>query len=68
MEKQTFTFLIELFTFHLSSSANLKLVFLDRKFEDMKSKKVQGTFGETFILKLWPSAVFLLQNRVSIFF
>ena len=31
----------------------------------MMIKKVQGIFGETFILKLSTSAVFLLQNCVS---
>ena len=30
----------------------------------LKSKKVQGIFGETFILALLSSAVFRLQNRV----
>ena len=34
----------------------------------LKSKKVQGIFGETFILALLSSAVFHLQNRVSYFF
>ena len=34
----------------------------------LKSKKVQGIFGETFILALSSSAVFRLQNRVSDFF
>ena len=29
----------------------------------MKSKKVQGIFGETFILELLSSAVFRLQNN-----
>ena len=31
----------------------------------LKGKKVQGIFGETFILALLSSAVFRLQNRVS---
>ena len=31
----------------------------------LKSKNVQGIFGETFILPLSSSAVFLLQNHVS---
>ena len=31
----------------------------------LKSKKVQGIFGKTFILALLSSAVFRLQNRVS---
>ena len=35
---------------------------------DLISKKVQGIFGETFILTLLPSAVFRLQNRVLISF
>ena len=35
---------------------------------DLKSKKVQGIFGKTFILALLSSAVFRLQNRVSDFF
>ena len=34
----------------------------------LKSKKVQGTFRETFILALLSSAVLCLQNRVSDFF
>ena len=34
----------------------------------LKSKKVQGIFGETFILALLSSAVFRLQNGVSDFF
>ena len=34
----------------------------------LKSKNVQGIFGETFILVLLSSAVFRLQNRVSDFF
>ena len=34
----------------------------------LKSKKIQGIFGETFILALLSSAVFRLQNRVSDFF
>ena len=34
----------------------------------LKSKKVQGIFGETFILALLSSAVFRLQNLVSDFF
>ena len=33
----------------------------------LKSKKVQGIFGEIFILALSSSAVFRLQNRVSDF-
>ena len=34
----------------------------------LKSKKVQGIFGENFILALISSAVFRLQNCVSDFF
>ena len=34
----------------------------------LKSMKVQGIFGETFILALSSLAVFRLQNRVSDFF
>ena len=34
----------------------------------LKSKKVQGIFGETFILALLSSTVFRLENRVSDFF
>ena len=34
----------------------------------LKSKKVQGIFGETFIMTLSSSAVFRPQNCVSDFF
>ena len=34
----------------------------------LKNKKLQGMFGETFILVLFFSAVFCLQNSVSDFF
>ena len=34
----------------------------------LKRKKVEGIFGETFILALFSSAVFRRQNRVSDFF
>ena len=34
----------------------------------LKSKKIQGTFGGTFILALSSSAIFGLQNCVSDFF
>ena len=34
----------------------------------LKSKKVQGIFGETFILALLSSAAFLLQDCVPDFF
>ena len=33
----------------------------------LKSKKVQGIFGKTFILALLSAAVFPLQNNVSDF-
>ena len=33
----------------------------------LKSKKVQGIFGKTFILALLSSSLFGLQNRVSDF-
>ena len=33
----------------------------------LKSKKVQGIFGKTFILALLSSAVFRLENHVSDF-
>ena len=49
-----------------------KVNFSERKFEKnalaLKGKKVQGIFGEMFILALLSSAVFRLQNRVSDFF
>ena len=42
------------------------LVFSGRKFEDhalpLKSKKVQGIFGKTFILALSSSAVFIYKT------
>ena len=34
----------------------------------LKSRKMQGIFGEKFILALLSSAVFLLQNRITDFF
>ena len=34
----------------------------------LKSKKVQDMFGKTFVLALFSSALFYLQNRVSDFF
>ena len=34
----------------------------------LESKKVQGIFGKKFILALFSSAVFCLQNHVSSFF
>ena len=34
----------------------------------LKSKKVEGIFGKTFVLALLSSAVFLLQKFVSDFF
>ena len=43
--------------------------FPGRSFPDaLKSMKVQGIFGETFILTLLSSAVFRLQSHVSDFF
>ena len=43
--------------------------FPGRSFPDaLKSMKVQGIFGETFILTLLSAAVFHLQNCVSDFF
>ena len=49
-----------------------KINFSERKFEKnalaLKGKKVQGIFGEMFILALLSSAVFRLKNRVSDFF
>ena len=51
---------------------NLKLVFLGKKIWRnalaLKSTKVQGIFGETFILTLSSSVVFHLQNHVPNFF
>ena len=47
------------------------LDFLGKKWRNaltLKSKNVQGIFGETFILALFSSAVFRLENRVSDFF
>ena len=41
---------------------------IPRNARALKSKKVQGIFGKTFILALLYSAVFRLQNRVSDFF
>ena len=41
---------------------------ISRNAIDLKSKKVQGTFGETFILALSSSTVFCLQNSVLDFF
>ena len=34
----------------------------------LKSKRLQGIFGETFVLPLLSSAVFCLQNLISDFF
>ena len=39
-----------------------------RNVQALKSKKVQGIFGKTFILALLYSSVFRLQNCVSDFF
>ena len=49
-----------------------KVNYSERKFWRnalaLKSKRVQGIFGENFILALLSSAVFRLQNSVSDFF
>ena len=45
-----------------------KVNFTERKGLALKSKKLQGIFGETFILGILCSAVFVLQNCVSDFF
>ena len=62
MEKSTFTFSIELFTFHLSRSAKLKTRFAWK--ENLKKctsfEEQKGIFRETFILTLSSSAVFRL--------
>ena len=42
----------------------------EKKFKKMlslKSKKIQGIFGETFLILLSSAAVFCLQNHVSDF-
>ena len=50
----------------------LKSKFLGKKIRRnalvLKSKKVEGIYGKTFILALLSSAVFLLQRSVSDFF
>ena len=50
----------------------LKSKFLGKKIRRnaivLKSKKVEGIYGNTFILALLSSAVFLLQKSVSDFF
>ena len=49
-----------------------KSIFLGKKIWRnalaLKSEKLQGGFGKTFILALFSSAVFRQQNRVSDFF
>ena len=49
-----------------------KSKFLEKKILrnalDLKSKKVQGIFGKSFLLALLFSAVFHLQNCLSDFF
>ena len=49
-----------------------KSKFLEKKILrnalDLKSKKVHGIFGKSFLLALLFSAVFHLQNRLSDFF
>ena len=54
----------------LKSCRKSKLVGkkIGRNARALKSKKVQGIFGKTFILALLSSAVFRLQNHVSDFF
>ena len=53
----------------LKSCRKSKLVGkkIGRNARALKSKKVQGIFGKTFILLLLSSAVFHLQNCVSDF-
>ena len=67
--KVNFYFFIELCTFHLSSSAKLKIHFSWKenlkKCSSFEEQKVQGVFEGTFILTLSFSAVFHLQNVVS---
>ena len=50
----------------------LKSKFLGKKIRRnaivLKSKKVEGIYGNTFILALLSSAVFVLQKSVSDFF
>ena len=41
---------------------------IQRNAPALKRKKVQGIFGEIFIMAISSSAVFCLQNRVSDFF
>ena len=45
-----------------------KVNFSERNAPDLKSKKVQGIFGETLILTLLSSVDFRLQKHVSDFF
>ena len=72
MEKQNFTFSIELFTFHSSISAKRKTCFSQKenlkKCTSFEEKKVQGIFVKPFILTSLSSVIFCLQNRVSDFF
>ena len=58
-EKLTFSKLVGKVNF---SKENLK------KYTSFEEEKVQGIFGETFILALLSSAVIRLQNHVSDFF
>ena len=58
-EKLTFSKLVGKVNF---SKENLK------KSTSFEEEKVQGIFGETFILALLSSAVIRLQNHVSDFF
>ena len=45
-----------------------KVHFSERNARALKSKKVQGIFGKTFVVALFSSAVFRRQNCVSDFF
>ena len=52
----------------LVGKVNFSENFFLRNAIALNSKKVQGIFGETFILASLSSVVFHLQNRVSAFF
>ena len=53
---------IDVLSLQFSQKENLK------KCSNLKSRKIQFIFGETFILALRSSAVFCLQIRISDFF
>ena len=59
-------------TFTIEKNILKTSIFSERKFEKkartLKSKKVQGIFGGTFILALSSPTVFRLLNSVSDFF